>query len=468
VNVLLARPYRLTVEPLEDRTVPTADVLYAGNIDVNNTSQNEIVRFDAGTGDYLGRLAQGPAGQFKTPSGIIPHQGGVLVANQRATKAGTDVESGQIVWVDPASGTRTVVVAGRDAGNPNAPWAPRGMVLAGGVLYVADQEEQEAGGRAPEGRVRMYDAAHGWAYLGSLRPPTGVIPAEDFHPRGVVVGPDGWLYVTSIVVDDAGEIDPTTAGYVTAYRPGSGEWKLVAANDGDGVAEPGETADLHRPEGIVFGPDGRLFVNSFRADAADTDKVLVFTRAGDGFTQTGQIDLAAPTAAGGKRAFAQAMVFGPDRTGDGVADLYVPITGGSPATSGVIRVYDVATLGMGVGDAAPEPFQRFGDASRLKGGFYLAFGYTNPASLAYEPPGERLTAYAPSPNPRTGGPSQATGAGIAWPGAAHLDATPGEVVLTGVSLAPPGGSEFVPARPGLGAFGEGDDSLIPLRRRTAL
>jgi glucose/arabinose dehydrogenase len=98
------------------------------------------------------------------------------------------------------------------------------------------------------------------------------------------------------------------------------------------VPEAGEFTDLHRPEGLVFGPDGNLYVTSFRAGATDNDRVLVLGVLGqESATLEGQIDLALPEAEGGQRAFAQALLFGPK------GFLYVPVSGGDPSEAGEVR-----------------------------------------------------------------------------------------------------------------------------------
>jgi sugar lactone lactonase YvrE len=134
-------------------------------------------------------------------------------------------------------------------------------------------------------------------------------------------------------------------------------------------AQSDATNDLNRPEGLAFGPDGDLYITSFRADTSDTDKVEVFggplgTTPG---AYLGKIDLAAPEALGGLRAFAQAIVFGPG------GHLYVPITGGDKKVAGQIRSYDVSAGSYVV----------FATPAHLGQPWYPTFGKTNPATLAY-------------------------------------------------------------------------------------
>ena len=150
----------------------------------------------------------------------------------------------------------------------DAPFAPHGIVLKDDVLYVANLSDADTtkAGIAPHGRVASYDASTG-EFLGNLTPPAG-IPGQ-FNPRGIVFGPDDKLYVS---VFDTSNL---AAGHIVQYDLGAGTSSVFATNDGDGIDEPGEVVDLHRPEGLTFGPDGRLYVTSFRENANDIDRVLM-------------------------------------------------------------------------------------------------------------------------------------------------------------------------------------------------
>lgn len=86
-------------------------------------------------------------------------------------------------------------------------------------------------------------------------------------------------------------------------------------------------------------------------------------------TKVDQIDLAAPQASGGKRSFAQALLFGPE------GRLFGPITGG--ASAGQVRRYDVETKQFDVFASVTTP------AEPQPQWYYLTFGKTNPSTLKY-------------------------------------------------------------------------------------
>ncbi len=81
------------------------------------------------------------------------------------------------------------------------------------------------------------------------------------------------------------------------------------------ASSTGRAPDLHRPEGLTFGPDGRLYFTGFRADATDTDKILIVNASG------AEVDSIALDAVGQDRSHGQAVLFGPG------GHLFVPITG---------------------------------------------------------------------------------------------------------------------------------------------
>ena len=190
--------------------------------------------------------------------------------------------------------------------DPNAPVAPRGIIRGFlPTVYVADFGDFSAD-PVVLGKVVQFDAIKGKLFR-TLNT-TGF--KKDFFPRGIVFGPDGLIYVSATGNQASGDL---LLAYILRFNPITG--KFIHA-----FASHQPTADdcskyFHRPEGLVFGPDEKLYVTSFRADANDTDKILVFDEDGQCLEED-RIDL---DQVGQHRAFAQAILFGPR------GRLFVPI-----------------------------------------------------------------------------------------------------------------------------------------------
>ena len=330
-----------------------SDILYVGD-GANNT----IRRFNANTGLKIsggsnsGVFKKSGSGGLAGPMGLLVKSGKLFVVNQNVDLP----KNGEILRYKLNDGAVDGALV--PFSDDHAPFAPRGIVIWQGTIYVADFNP---GG--PSGRLLAFDENSG-EFLREFSPPAGF--AYTFHPRGVVIGPNGLLYVSNfpnLATGLGGQVlvfDPETLNFIGAF-----------------VVEAGGINQLNRPEGLVFGLDGNLYITSFRADASDTDSIRIY----DGRTGAfkGKIDL---YAIGQPRASAQALLFGPG------GKLFVPISGpfppvapSGPAT-GQVRRYDVRVTPGGVIYThtvfVPTPPA---DTSSL---WYLTFGKTNPGTLAYE------------------------------------------------------------------------------------
>jgi DNA-binding beta-propeller fold protein YncE len=341
----------------------SADSLFVGD-----PSDNTVKRFDADTGAFQGEFVKKGNSPLKGPRGLIFNlDGDLLVSNQNA---GAN-KSGEILKHAGATGAFLGALIPHNS--PTAPFAPGGIVLqqvAGAdVLFVTDQTSP--GKNNPPGRLLAYTSDG--VLLADLTPDPvtefpGAFSLDEFHPRGAVIGPDGDLYVS--VTHD---LDPKSTG----FNPIAG-WilrfdldhngaflKVFASYTGDGCA-----THLHRPDGLVFGPDGFLYVTVFRASNTDTDKILAFDASGNCVNQIDLDQVNQP------RAVAQGLLFGPANAAG--ESLFVPISSGGPDT-GAIRRYNVATKTFS--NFVPPAVQ----GGPLGAGWYLTFGHTDPGTLNYVP-----------------------------------------------------------------------------------
>ncbi|NOU15111.1 MAG: hypothetical protein HOO92_14315 [Methylococcaceae bacterium] len=323
-------------------TLANADSLYIGD-----GGDDSVKRFDATTGAYQGKFVAPGSGGLNGPRGLIYTQGQLFLANQNVDQnfAGEILRyrrntTGEGEFLNALVPCNPPLNRPPNGDCGDAPFAPRGVIRGPGrTLYVADHDG---------GRVAQYNLDSG-AFVADLDV-TGF--TGNFFPRGIVRGPDDLLYVsvTGLPVGDP------LKGYVLRFNAQTGKFVDVFTSN----LAPGCAAHLHRPEGLVFGPNNKLYVTSFRADANDTDKVLVFNRNGS-CVDKDQIDL---DVVGQPRAFAQAILFGPR------GHLFVPIN-----NTGEVRRYNVKTKAVDVFIPA---------GGHLLSPWYLTFGETDPRTLEYD------------------------------------------------------------------------------------
>jgi DNA-binding beta-propeller fold protein YncE len=347
----------------------TDDILY-----VSDFLGNTVTRFNASgvpldsSGHFIQNSSDQTAPhQLLGPDGLIFNgKGELLVVNQNVGAEGD--HPGEVFRYNGVTGSflgALIPAFVSNLRNQYAPFAPRGIVLSNSRLFVASQEEFQS----DDGKLWVY-TKEGEFIFGLIAPP-GL--AGQFHPRGVVFGPDGLLYVSNV---------PTLGGLhgqILRYDPKKIAFKDVFVSDvlipqmSPPIAlSPGpDQASFNRPEGLVFGPDGNLYVTSFRnRQEPDNDKILIFAGPGSrdpsfppgSFISKIDLDAVSPPDPPPMRTYAQALLFGPK------GKLYVPIS-----NTGEIRVYNVSTKG----------YNTFVPSGLLMAPQYLTFGKTDPATLAY-------------------------------------------------------------------------------------
>jgi DNA-binding beta-propeller fold protein YncE len=321
-----------------------AESLYVGDVSDNSVKRFEVEGMEL---VFQGAAVKRSLGGLKGPRGILVDAGNNLIVSDQ--NVGT-AAPGSIQQYSSLTGKLLNRIVNHS--DPAAPSAPRGIVLSEtGNVFIADFTTETRTAKPPTpGRVRVY--TEDGVFLTDLVP-DDTFPIERFHPRGLVIGPDGYLYVSNFP-----DLMTGVGGDVLRFTT-YGDFVDVFIQDDGGVDQ------LNRPEGLVFGPDGMLYITSFRANASDIDSIRIYD--GDG-EYVDRIEL---DEVGGPRAFAQALLFGPG------GDLFVPISGNGPDT-GAVRRYDLTTkeyynavLPSAQGGPLGQPW-------------FLTFEATDPGSLQYD------------------------------------------------------------------------------------
>ncbi len=239
-----------------------AQALYVG--DPRNDAVEAI---EVATGTYVGPFVHSSddAEDYKIsgPRGVIFVGDVCIVINQNV-----DLPiNGEVLKFDADTGEFISKLV--PASDPHAPFGPRGVIAVGNALLVADMGNFDS---VHPGQVLRYNLTDG-SFLGRVDT-TGF--DKLFAPRGLVLGPDGILYVS--VVGNLAAGDRAT-GYIVRFQWDGSNFKfkdVFVASD----ASNGYAPTLHRPEGIVFGPDGNLYVTTF-LQGSDLDGVQLFGSSSD-------------------------------------------------------------------------------------------------------------------------------------------------------------------------------------------
>jgi hypothetical protein len=353
---------QIGVQVVGDPTpTPTPMLSDADSLYIGDDSDYSVKRFDAETGAFLGSFVGPGSGGVNGLRGLLFEHpaasgcGDLLLVNQNVNFN----LNGEVLQYAGASGA--FIKALVPATDPHGPYAPRGIALWNdSVLFIADQ------GNPPElGKLLAY--SKDGTFLTDLTP-----ARPEFYPRAVVIGPDGKLYVTVRNFEFCGgsvlRFDPMTRKCLDVFITNP-----VDCNQ--------NVNDLHRPEGLVFGPDGDLYIASRFKDGTDTDKIVIFQ--GPGGAQPGAYlgNIPLDDYHFAERS-AQTLLFGPH------GRLFVPISdiniNGDEITTvpgpdtGSVRRYDVSAKTFDV--FVPPSAQR----GPLRSPWYLTFGRTDPATLAYD------------------------------------------------------------------------------------
>ena len=223
--------------------VPASFAVESDSLFVGDVNDNTVKRFDASNGAFQGVFVKRSLAGLHGVRGLVfEPDGNLLVSDQNSGTA----THGEILQYSTDGQLLARVVPHSD---PNAPAAPRGMVLWNENLFVADfTTESQINQPVAPGSLLKYSSSG--VFIADLTPGNDLFPTASFHPCGVVIGPDGLLYVSNVPTNP-----PALGGQVLRFDPNTGDFIDVFI-DSAGGATCDCVDELNRPEGLVFDPDG--------------------------------------------------------------------------------------------------------------------------------------------------------------------------------------------------------------------
>ncbi|MEM5329306.1 hypothetical protein VSR34_22330 [Paraburkholderia sp. JHI2823] len=341
---------------------PTTGALFIGDVGDDSIKQVGFSPSGISTSVFVAPKSAGLNG----PRGMIFVNNQLVVVNQNVSTG----QNGEVLVFDDKGTFSGKLVASSDN---NAPFAPRGIVrgATNHSFYVASLLGKP-GKCADAGGINVYSDSGAFQHTLTANPQ--VFDDGVFHPRGVVFGPDGTLYVSAVGCLDPKDspYDPV-AGYILTFGPDVDvDGKLIFHKV---LASHHTVSDLHRPEGLVIDSTGNLWVTSFRIDPAaptDTDKLLKIDGQMGSLLDEIELDAKANKPhPNPPRAPAQAIILGPG------GDLFVPISGTDSSTAGEVLQCDPTT------HQCPVLIQPHSMGGGLRSPWYLVFKTSNPATLSY-------------------------------------------------------------------------------------
>jgi hypothetical protein len=340
------------MEALETRLCPSGYLL------VDSFDNNRVLRYNENTGAFVDAVVPNNSGGLREPVGLVfgPDRN-LYVSSGLEADMGTGHKG--VLRYDGTTGTFL-----GDFADSNQIQSPRAILFGpDGNLYVSDGFQSA---------ILRYDGKTG-AFLGDFVPSgSGGL----FHPVSMVFGPDGLgdgkldLYVGCVFTNTILRYDGTTGAFKGTYVPaGSG--------------------GMETPQGLVFGPDGDLYVASGSYSGTTPGSVLQFE--GPSGPNPGAVVSAFIPSGSSPLNTPDGLLFGPDAAHHDHLDLYVTSAVSSvgsdsgklklvaaPGTSEVLR-YD-GTTGAFLG-AFVTP-----DSGGLSFPLAMTFTETDPTTLNYDGP----------------------------------------------------------------------------------